>query len=173
MGLDITSYQHVKKVEEVHAVEDSEGNVCYEDVEFGGMGHVHTFQEPSFQHANGGIEPDNCYTYSGRVKRFRAGSYSGYGRFREELCKAALGVSCDELWREPEKYKDEPFFEMINFSDCEGVIGFQVCQQLAHDFKVNEAKVVPQLDPDWNQEKYYEWMDAFGLAAQDGMVVFH
>ena len=68
---------------------------------------------------------------------FRAGSYSGYSSFRSWLCQFAMHHSPEPIWSE-ETYspKDSrPFYQLINFSDCEGTIGATACAKLAKDFE--------------------------------------
>jgi hypothetical protein len=179
MGLDITSYEHVKLVEEVHAIEDSEGNYCNDTPEFGGKNHVTTYNEGSFPHTLGSLIVGKCYLASGEQFRFRAGSYSGYSRFREALCLEALGVSANTVWAEPEKYVGRPFYEMINFSDCEGVVGHEVCLKLTRDFQEGRETVRARLEQTddhgfgWYADSYDNWQKAYELASVDGMVKFH
>jgi len=73
-----------------------------------------------------------------------ARSYGGYNMWREQLAKMA-GYELTE-YDGPFKQKDKahaagawdksegPFWELILFSDCEGVIGTAVCKKLAKDF---------------------------------------
>lgn len=168
MGLDISVYERVELVTEVHAVEDSDGRICYED-----KGHIKPYQEGCFQHNNGGIEPSKCYISTGEETGFRAGSYGYYGEWRRQLCLTATGMEIEVLWDSPEKYFDQPFWNLINFSDCEGVIGPTICAKLAEEFRTHRENVRPQLDEEWGQPKYDEWQEAFELAAAGGMVVFH
>ena len=103
---------------------------------------------------------------------FRAGSYSGYNRWREELCQFALKVEPSEVWNNLEKYEGAPFVELINFSDCEGVIGPVVSTKLAADFKLRWTDFSAEAD-EWNASKYNDWMSAFELASDNGFVDFH
>ena len=110
----------------------------------------------------------------------RAGSYGGYSRWRFMLCNMALGVDPDVVWENPEKYKDAPFFELINFSDCEGCIGTIVSQKLYGDFleykdraKTYADRLPDDFDGHYWHDKYVEWTEAFQLASKDGCVDFH
>lgn len=177
MGLDITAVEIATLVEDEHPREDAEGNWCGEAEEYGGKGHIHVYIDDGFEHALGSLLRDRCYQVSGDTMGFRAGSYSGYNWFREALSKAALGVEPRAVWDDPDSYRDKPFVEMINFSDCEGVIGPEVCAELAKDFRdhredVREA-LVAESEDGWYGEKYDEWQAAFELAADTGLVQFH
>jgi hypothetical protein len=112
---------------------------------------------------------------------FRAGSYSGYNWWREQLCQLALGVPPSEVWEDPDAHAGKPFLEMINFSDAEGAIGPVTSAKLAKDFAINEARLVTlaeQRIADPDEREYFttllsDWRHAFELAAKDGFVIFH
>ncbi len=179
MGLDISAFEKATLVEDVHAIEDSEGHYCGDPVDYGGKGHTRAYLgDESFSRSFRGLVADHCYATEGETFGFRAGSYSGYNQFREELCKAALGVAPQEVWAEPNEYVDRPFFELINFSDCEGSIGPEACADLALDFQegrdtIREALCNRGVYDDWFAEKYDDWQQAFELAAGGGLVQFH
>ena len=112
---------------------------------------------------------------------FRAGSYGGYNAFRRLLCEALVGVDVDTLWGSPDLYKDSPGFEMINFSDCEGILGTGVCQKLypqllenrdkfkthlANKFMDSETEIV------WQMSTYDDFVEAFKLGSENGIVVY-
>ena len=176
MGLDITSYEHVALVEEVHALEDSEGNYCGDPEEYGGQDHVRVYS-PDFPDSLGSLQHDKCYLATGDTFGFRAGSYSGHGQFRAALCEAALGVPPENVWEDPDEFRGKPFYELINFSDCEGAIGPEVCAKLAADFQreraVRDALEAKDLPGDWYVQKFDDWQRAFELAADTGLVQFH
>jgi len=112
---------------------------------------------------------------SGRAVSFRAGSYSGYNRFREELCRLAHGIEPRDLWKacaENGGMVPGPFVEMINFSDAEGIIGPEACARLADDFDEYYEQAKGCLDS-WNLRTYEDFRGAFRLAAGAGCVQFH
>lgn len=80
-----------------------------------------------------------------------------------------------DIWEHPDVYKDKPFFELINFSDCEGFIGHTVCEKLAKDFRDNEH-LIPAEEKNcafpYFYEKYKEWKKALELASDSGAVQF-
>lgn len=179
MGLDITSYENVTLVEETHAIEDSEGNYCGDPEKYGGKDHVRVYP-PDFPHSLGSLKPDHCYLAEGDTFGFRAGSYSGYGAFRAALSQAAIGVEPEAVWNDPDSFRDKPFWELINFSDCEGAFGPEVCAKLRDDFLEQRDVVrekLDRLDPHpeggWYIQKYDDWQYAFELAADTGLVAFH
>jgi hypothetical protein len=112
---------------------------------------------------------------------FRAGSYGGYNTFRRLLCEALVGVDVNTLWESPDSYKESPGFEMINFSDCEGILGTAVCQKLHPQFVENRGKFETYLregrafDEDeirWQITTYDDFTEAFRLGAENGIVVY-
>ena len=68
---------------------------------------------------------------------------------------------------------------MINFSDCEGAIGTVVSARLYRDFVENEEKAnnfpanPSNFDKEYNLETYKKWKEAFRLASDAGVVIFH
>jgi hypothetical protein len=111
---------------------------------------------------------------------FRAGSYSSYGTFRDELAKLAGYPEGEETdfghrhaaaaWQglvEP----SAPFYPMINFSDCEGVIGPETSARLAQDFAAHQAKA--DEIGGWFAELYGIFRKAFEAVAGNGFVEFH
>jgi hypothetical protein len=83
-----------------------------------------------------GREP-GWYAVDGDAMHFRAGSYSGYNHWREQLCAAALGVHPKEVWEDPASFDGRPFVELINFADNEGAIGPKTSAKLLADFQRN------------------------------------
>lgn len=121
---------------------------------------------------------DGIYRFKARFD-FRAGVYSGYSAFRESLAKLAGYPKAVTTYRGiTETRHDEgafaasggPFWELIYFSDCEGVIGPTTSAKLARDFSEHQAKAGAD---EWFFERYRNWKEAFELAAKGGAVRFH
>ena len=160
MGLDITSYSNLKK-----------GKETGESVYIGkGPKHVarHEYNE-------GWYEP-TTFTVG---HHFRAGSYGGYNQFRGHLCAAVHGVECEEFWTN-EDYEGTPFYELIDFSDCEGVIGLEESKKLHAEFMLHkgifrrylENTIDDSEDRNYFMEKYDDWTKAFSISAQGGALIF-
>lgn len=62
------------------------------------------------------------------------------------------------------------FFELINFSDCEGVLGPLVSKKLAYDFSMFEEQA--RNEGGIFYEIYMWWKKAFEIAADEGAVQF-
>lgn len=165
MGLDITAYKNVKFIETLPDVEEFEKKYDWQDkFDF-------TYDNPSFPDRQGPIKPNAVYSYEDEFG-FRAGSYGGYNEWREQLSQVALNVSPHVVWNNPAKFAGMPFVELINFSDCEGILGTEVCQKLLKDFGTFQAQADQQHD-EWFTRKYNEWHKAFEYAAQNGYIDFH
>ena len=119
MGLDITSYSNLKK-----------GKETRESI-YIGKGPTHVARH---EYTEGWYEP----TLETEGHHFRAGSYGGYNQFRAHLCAAIHGVECEEFWTN-EDYEGTPFYELIDFSDCEGVIGVEESKKLHYEFKLHKG----------------------------------
>lgn len=174
MGLAIMAYEHAA-LTPPHERTDDEGNYCGNELGwYGGKGHVYANVDHGFDHALGSLQQGRCYVTSGDTYDFQAGSYSGYGYWRAVLCENALGVPPQIVWSSPEKFVERPFFHLINFSDCEGTIGPEICRKLATDFRMHNGKLALFNGDfeDWIADKYQDWQEAFTLAQEDGLVLF-
>ena len=158
MGLDITAYQVVTKLNVTSADETWEADGLWID------------EEQPFNRLDG-LET-GAYAVSGDRYAFRAGSYSGYNEWRRMLARM-VGVIDRELWNDhSEAAKATPFYELICFSDAEGTIGPKTCAKLAKDFDDWADRAKASGDRYW-LEKYQDWSKAFHLAAERGVVDFH
>ena len=72
-------------------------------------------------------------------------------------------------------------FEMINFSDCEGILGTGVCKKLHPQFVENRERfgnyLMRELSYDgvaidWEMRTYDDFTEAFRLGAENGIVVY-
>jgi len=125
---------------------------------------------------------------------FRAGSYSGFHYWRVKLAKS-VGIELDKMsgfggsviWTE-----DEPHYELLDHSDCEGEITAQQCEKLLEDFEnhrvdfmiecgiavdeiealANSMLNIKSDDYDW--KKYEMWREMIEHCANEGCSVhFH
>lgn len=120
---------------------------------------------------------------------FRAGSYSGYNFWRNKLAIFAGYGSAENVWKKynfmsngmryfklkkisNEEVNIEPFVELIYFSDCEGIIGPEICKKLYEDF-VKFDDEAQKVDYGYFYEKYLDWKEAFRVASDGGLVHFH
>lgn len=134
------------------------------------------YANPHFPGRAEGLKDGAIYEVGGGGD-FRAGSYSGYNEWREELAKmAGYPVTATDSSRHLHSAgawtaDGGPFWELIHFSDCDGVIGPVVSAKLAKDFAEYQAKA--DEIGGYFAEKYADWRKAFETAAQGGFVDFH
>lgn len=176
MGLEISSYRQIKLATD--AILDEDG---YPEDD-GNLMRVYINQH--YKERAEDIQDKGVYTRGTECDDFRAGSYGGYNNWREELAKLA-GYPAKEANRygtmtmrhDAGAWAAEggPFWELINFSDCEGVIGATVSAKLAKDFADFDERAKSHPDPreTWFYPLYQQWRAAFEMAADGGMVDFH
>jgi hypothetical protein len=155
MGLDITAYRQLALDPEATG----------EDM---GDTHARIYANPHFP---GRAVPlaDGWYTYADSMS-FRAGSYGGYGQWRQALATLAGYGNAEDCWGEDGD--TGPFSELINFSDCEGAIGPVVSAKLAKDFAEFDGAAAKVMADPWFYERYAHWRKAFEMAADGGAVEF-
>ena len=124
MGLDTSAYSKIKQ--------EKHGDIYIGRDEFG--------TRPDLSEGEYVESDDSIY------RGFRAGSYSGYNRWRENLSMSIHGVMPSIIWNSPEKYAGKEFFEIINFSDCEGCFGPKFSAKLHADFVNNRDKFVSVME---------------------------
>ena len=175
MGLDISYYEHMTPLRD-DEVTVKEVNNC--DVY---RWHAHA----QFWDRLDGIDAPYVRPH-GKIDGFRAGAYSAYNRWREKLAVVATGLTPEEIWRNEGPLKEQPFWGLINFSDCEGCIGPQSSARLAREFKHYRQLF---LDADYSDFVFYsttpdeareafmrlydDFAKAFEIAADTGYVRFH
>lgn len=163
MGLDIIAYSKLKKNECLSAISEEDRKDL--DINCLIMSPLLTEIEKAFP---GRAEPlkynGDIYT-CGSHKEYSIGAYGTYGWFRQVLETFSEDCDC--------------FDELINFSDCEGVIGSAVSEKLYEDFSSN-AESFEQ----WVYQKYsvvegelllriyYKFESAFEIAKDGGAVEF-
>jgi hypothetical protein len=166
MGLDIT---YCGSAEFVRADDPNDDNYDWE-----GGTEAKVYVNPDFAARADGLT-SGIYRVS-TTGGFRAGSYGGYNEWREELARLAgyPAVGSDVRHQHAQGAWDAdggPFHELINFSDCEGLIGPITSAKLAEDFAAFQDKV--PADAGWFAEQYAHWRVAFDTAARGGFVHFH
>lgn len=198
MGLDISYYGNVKRIPDEEVPEGVEAfNQAYDDWESSRDNNTYLYYlDPDRSYFGGhmkGLEPGWYEVPREGGGYLRAGSYSGYNSWRNDLALAAgYEGGVEEVWGMGDQlYQPDspPFLELINFSDAEGVIGPDISKKLYNDFVNNEKKVKDEVDKwflkihptksydvedtKWFNQKYNEWKEAFRTASQNGFVSFH
>lgn len=176
MGLDISYYTKVKKAgPEVEVDEDGYPVDT-------ALVLVKVYVNDAFVEQADDIENAGLYGYE-TSGGFRAGSYSGYGEWREWLAKlAGYPATAYESHGGAMEMRHAaacwngakgPFSELIDFSDAEGVIGPVTARKLLRDFISFDERAKNIGSDGWHYRKYLDWKAAFEAASDDGMVCFH
>lgn len=177
MGLDVSAYKKLSPATDAEAF-DADGELKWE-------GDADLFVQPyinkHYPERAADIKHRQAYRY-GESESFWSGAYSRYNRWREQLAELAgyqeteaerygqaIKSFAETVWRNP---IPGPFMELINFSDCEGVIGTTVSKKLAKDFADFQEKADAH-ECDHFKAKYKEWREAFEFASDAGLVEFH
>jgi len=175
MGLDVYAVKNAKRIEDpkVSEVDDL-------DCVFGGH----------FADRLGSLVDGEYYEGELSDAHFGCG-YGRYGVFREML--AQLAGYAPKNTEEPKPGENDfmgrlyafhhphfvatlnsdggPFYELINFSDCEGYIGPECCKKLADDFE-SFSDAADNHDNEWFKEKYFDMKRLFLDGSQSGYVRF-
>ena len=118
-------------------------------------------------------------------KGFRAGSYSGFHLWRKALANC-VGINLDVMsgFVKPEDVRGlpwtekEPFYELLNHSDCDRNLWFDECQELLEDFNKYRDDFVSSLSEEQKNyayyiEKYDDWHQLIGdCVEQEGIIRF-
>ncbi len=184
MGLDISAYKRITKLD---CVFDADGEPIDPATREGLNYDFRPYVNHDFPGRADGIEDQAVYI-AGDSMGFRAASYGGYNAWREELAKLAgyPAVAVDRYNTGNVQMRHDygafqategPFWEAINFSDCEGTIGSTVSAKLAKDFAEWDDRAKQHGEsieqPNFFYSKYQEFREAFEMAADGGAVHFH
>ncbi|GGP21625.1 hypothetical protein [Silvimonas iriomotensis] len=167
MGLDIFAYKALHAVKKRSDDDDGDELIAF-------------YKNPDFAGRADDIDESSLYEAQDSVE-FRAGSYSWYNWWREQLARiagypavAAPGGQSQAPSHAQGAWNatSGPFWELIHFSDAEGVIGTAISRKLAADFAAFEHKARYWCPTDDWYALYLEWKKAFEYGAANGAVVF-
>lgn len=179
MGLDISAYKNAVNINA--EVFDADGDpidpVTREALDYD----IRIYVNPDFPGREDGLVDRAYYKvdFSDRVDG-RWG-YSRYNGLRNELAKLAgypmgqyeqYGTKHDSHCVACWNGEQGPFAEIINFSDCEGVIGPMTSKKLAADFEKLQDKADAH-ESEAFRDFYATMRRAFEVASQNGFVSFH
>ena len=187
MGLDITYYNNIKKID----IEIDEDDDNYQDkLEQLYNNNFFMAYKGYFPYQFGDLE-DNVFYENDYNEGFYAGSYGGYNVWRNLLSILAGYKNSEYVWKNfnnlirknklnvinGENISFPPFYELINFSDAEGIICSDICKKLYKDFvdfdEKAQEKIHDEKFGEYFYEKYKEWTQAFKIASDNGAVSFH
>jgi len=162
MGLDISYFKNITKAKGKEGLDD-QGDSDWEN----GWRRVTVI--PEFSAAADDLK-DRDRIKGEEGEGFRAGSYIWFNGWRTWLAGFAGYRSHEYVW---EHMTEGDFYELINFSDCEGTIGAKTSAKLAADFKKHADRLPTDKAVRDYVRRYKIWMSAFEIAAQNGCVLFH
>lgn len=176
MGLDITAYSNIKRID-AHLNDDGEAvyNSSGHQVE---EYYFHVWKNPSFPGRADELVDGAVYAYEDCTGH--GVGYGGYYWWRNELAELAgypVGEYESGHGKEANHFggvlnsDSGPFYELINFSDCEGFIGTAVATKLLADFK-NFYDKAEEIGSNFF-EQYKHWQSAMEMASNNGCVSFH
>jgi len=175
MGLDIVAYSNIKKERKIEDEDDE-----YENYD------ITIYSNSSFVYQLGSLNVNTHYskTKNSKVQSFRIGSYSTYNGWRNDLSIMAGYISAESVWDDfkdnlryyklkeiiNEKVIMKPFYEIIFFSDCDGVIGPEISKKLYDDFLLFDETA--KKENEYFYRIYSIFKDAFKIASDNGLVLF-
>jgi hypothetical protein len=157
MGVDIYAYRQLTLAPSVEPYSEA-----YEAGKYRAV-----YVNPDFPARAADLQDGAVYSYA-ECEDFLSRSYGNYNAWRDELAQMAGYASASDAWS---NHSSGPFWELINFSDCEGVIGPAVSAKLARDFAEWDEKAA-QFGEDFYHYGYRQLRAAFEMAADGGMVRF-
>lgn len=185
MGLDIRLYTGVKLVKPKSEINHEDGVYGYmEDLERECVDVSKTvILQGNTDFPNHFIGEDGIYSYT-QYEHVLSRSYSGYSNFRDALAKS-VGytpatkeelITCGMYDDYPLVYQAKVWateggtlYELINFSDCEGVIDTSTCKKIYGDLGLVDITMLHERD----LEGYYSLLSACKRAAEtNGVLVF-
>lgn len=178
MGLDISAYSGIKKLDAT-INDDGEAidNKTLEALPWDGSWFT-PWVNPDFPGRADEIESGAVYSYEDCTGH--GIGYGGHYWWRDQLAKVASYPLTEQTQYGKTQYchfagalaaRGGPFYELINFSDCDGVIGTVVCKKLAADFAAFAEKA--ELEGGSFYENYQYWREALDMASNNGCIRFH
>ena len=123
MGLDISVISQIRPIDIPEDIELHSEEYYDWEKEQDFDGYVwNLYHHPHFTKQSEGL-PESAVVGDGEEYSFRAGSYSGYGEWREDLARAAGYIGgAKDVWGQFENEPSgdvyaKPFTDLINFSD--------------------------------------------------------
>lgn len=168
MGLDILAYSGLRKDKELtYRLNKEKSHLDYEGDELIMYPQLSYIEEAFPNRANPLEYNGDAYDYED-CESFCIGSYSTYGQFRLTLESFASKVGTTV------------FDSLIDFSDCEGVIGSALCEELYNAFVFYEDEYEKYIDASFNDEMfnsilmriYHNFEQSFEIGKDGGAVRF-
>lgn len=165
MALQVTAYQRLVELEDVER--DAEGRPL-DETAFYAHPDVISFVEGSWRGFTRGITPGAAYGYQQKIT-VRQPSSMAYNQWRRQLLK--MVASKPDVW----EGQPQPFGELTDFADRDGIFGPVIAKKLAQDFadwQYHADLFATQMGDEgeiWHR-RYKEWRKVFEMAADGGAV---
>ena len=178
MSLNLVAFKHIRKLENIAV--DEKGRPRHTDT--GKRVREACFQavvHEDYPQRATDIEDQGFYTF-GSMLYAATVAPSVYVRWREQLAAfAGYRLARDRDASAGKSHlagaraaKAGPFWELLNFSDREGVIGATVSAKLAEDFATHDSRA--DAHPQKSFRDMYAWLRrAFAMASDQGAVSFN
>ncbi len=165
MGLDVIAYRKIEAIDD--GEREDEGTYIHAE---------------NFEGRLDGILPGYYNLQEPAEAHFRM-SYGSYSRWRECLAQSVLAYapidSPTEDWQRRYPYTAHvvleadsgPFYELINFTDCDGFIGPKTAQKLAAHFTLYESRLSEHYDKEFFK-KFLTLKSVFLSVGPKGVVCF-
>lgn len=168
MGLDIRAYRRLRKDEKLtNKLNKKASHLDYEGDEFIMYPQLSYIEEAFPNRANPLKYNGDAYDYE-ECTSFCIGSYGTYNQFRSTLEAFA------------NKIETKLFDDLIDFSDCDGVIGCELCEKLYNAFVFYEHEYEEYINVSSDNEIfdsilmhiYHSFEQAFEIGKDGGAVEF-
>lgn len=177
MGLDIQVYSGLREIDKSQVTRDERGEIIEQPSNC-----VEVWANDSFPDRELPLKHKHIYQYQIYHDDIHIDmSYGRYNSWREELARlGGYPIRSEKPYFDDTapshsagawEQRSGPFFELILFSDCEGVIGGKVAAKLAADFAQYQEMVDSMNQPVF-KDVYNMFRKAFEEAAHDGCVIF-
>ena len=187
MGLSVSVYSGLTLIEDEEVIKEVvDDNKKWVKCDYEGNYVFHNVDDVFYYRRSAPIEKGKLYKHDGDYEHVYSSSYSGYNTWREILAKMAdyplVEYSLEMATKKTKSHaasawgygdhdmSDMPFYEMIDFTDCDGTLGTVSCIKLYEDFKENYVKAKAfsvKNDAEWWFKGYEEFLKGFAFAAKN------
>jgi hypothetical protein len=176
MGLDVTAFQEMKLI---NACRNEDGEIIDPETGKEVESAVEIWDNTDFPGRAAPLHSKCVYSYE-EAMAVPGQGYGGFSNWRETLAKiSGWPLTEYESWGAIKKWHsagawaatEGPFWELINFSDCEGFIGTDACKKLCADFA--QYKEAASKEDGNFYTRYLQWHEAVIFASANGALQFH
>lgn len=98
--------------------------------------------------------------------------YFTWSRIREDLAQASWGVDCQAVWDDEGKFGDQLLYPLVNFTDCDGVLGPLACKRIVRGLELYGVR--ERFEKRWDSPRadVFERLLEIFRAGSTGLVLF-